>query len=682
MVTLPITARATALALLVLSLPAPLRADDRPRAGLEADLPPKLHSQTCPTEAELHLDEAAAAVRAAWLPAQPAEKAEVGGLALTDDPRVLAHLRRVIGETPPRDWLSKGKRCSTVVCALRASLDDSLEAALWILATGADGGPVASLDQTPFKGASESTWRASEVRNVARAMLDLPASLRQQASKLQAIRRIPDGQDPIHGSNALSLRPGGPGGGVILLRDTVWKMPLRAQREVLVHELGHHLEYALGGAYPISHSKEWLSFSNWHQVGVNPDAKDAWKIDPRAQVTSTAEPIPSEEFPDAVADYRYNPRMLRAYSEPRYQFIKKLYGGAEYLRPRQNPALDEGLGRTGGVLGAFKECGAMVQRATRRPGMPQAQLFTVHYKKNGSSEYANWFRSFFVTHSPCVGEALERLQAQPAFKEAVCRQDDEQLLLDLSARLEHVWGAYAEAAEELEKAVPPQQAAACLQRGEVTLDCLGGQSGRAVSEHEAKKILAEFQPGIPLNQETIDGLRRQLVSQAVLAPPDDELFQRFPALGSTPEFLGACLLGAIEVSTAAGHTEWRYWVRVPPGNEVRGFGSPVWTAACHRDWAAWLKEKRVLVDPGDALFDHFAYLLKNQSSPSIDRFNEGVLAHWSALRAACGIPPGTKATPAQQPCATGWLEQRLQGVVAQQQLGDLAKQLAARLRGP
>ena len=204
----PPTPLATA-ALALCALALPLRADERPRAGLEADLPPRLQSQTCPTENELHLDAAAAAVRAAWLPAQPAEKAEVAGLTLSDDPRLLAHLRRILGEAPPHDWLAKGKKCATAVCALRATLDDSLEAALWVLATGADGGPVASLDQAPFKGAGESTWKASEVRSLARAMLDLPASLRQQASKLTAVRRIPDGQDPIHGLRATCGIPPG-----------------------------------------------------------------------------------------------------------------------------------------------------------------------------------------------------------------------------------------------------------------------------------------------------------------------------------------------------------------------------------------------------------------------------------------------------------------------------------------
>ena len=671
-----------ALVLCALALPLGARANEGPRAGLEADLPARLQVQSCPTAAEVHLDDAAAAVRAAWLPARPSQRADVAGVTLTDDPRVLAHLRRVLGETPPRDWQEKARRCTSAICALRATLDGSWEAALWILAVGADGGPVASLDQAPFKGAGESTWAAGEVRTVARALLDLPAPLRQRASKLSAIRRIPDGQDPIHGSNALSVRPGGTGGGAILLRDSVWRMPLRGQRELLVHELGHHLEYALGGAYPISHSKQWLSFSNWHLAGESPDAKDAWKIDPRATVTSTAGPIPSEEFPDALADFRYNPRMLRAYSEPRYQFIKKLYGGADYLKPRSNPALDEALGRAGGILGAFRECGALVQRASRRPGQPQAQLYTVHFKKGGGSEFASWHRSFFVTRSPCVGEALERLRSQPAFKEAVCRQDDEQLLLDLSARLEDVWGAYAEAAGELEGAVPPQQGAACLQRGEVTLDCHGGATGRAVAEQQAKKIFAEFQPGLNPSQEEVDGLARQLRAQAVLAPPDEELIERFPALGSPPDFLGACLLGAVEVSTAAGKTEWRYWVRVPPGKEVRGFGSPVWTPACHRDFASYLKEKGVLAEPGDALFEHFAYLLKNQSAPLIERFNGAVLQQWPALRAACGIAAGTKATPEQQPCAAGWLEPRLAGLVAPALVPDLAKRLAARLRGP
>ncbi len=652
------------------------RADDVP-GGLAAELPPKVTS-SCPTEQQVHLQAAAGAVRAAWMPQQRPEKQEVAGVALDDDPRLLAHLRRILGDTPPRDW-PKAKKCQSALCALTAATG-SQEVALWLLATGADGGPVASLDQTPFRGGPESTWTDSEARLVSRALADLPPALRQRAGKLRALRRLPDGQQLANNPNALSLRPGGKDGGTILLRDTVWRMPLRQQREVIAHEVGHHLEYAQGPGYPISHSKEWLAFSGWRQVGQDPAAKDAWTTDPRPSVTNTGETVPSEEFPDAVADFRYNARLLRAHSEPRFDFIKDLYGGATYLTPRKNPALDAAMLKLGGPLGAFKDCGAMVQRAWRKPGMPQAMLYTVQWKKSGSS-WTAWHRSAFVSHSACVPLVLEKLRELPAFQDLACKQDDEELWLDVAARLENVFAAYAEAAEEIEKASGAGTAQQCVQRGDLTEACLDGV--KPAGDAQARRIFAELLPGQSIQPDAVAGLRKQLEAASVLAPPDDELFQRFPALASAPEFFGACLGGAFEVSCYAGKPDtWRFWVKLPPDNAVKGFPNPVWNLACHRDWAAWLKSRGILVDINGALFDHFAYLLKNQSGHSTDRFTAQVLRPYEDLRSQCGIPPGTKATPEQQPCLEKLLGPRLEGVVGPGQVAELARQLAGELRGP
>jgi hypothetical protein len=613
------------------------------------------------------------------MPQQRPEKQEFEGVTLNDDPRLLAHLKRILGETPPRDW-PKAKKCQSALCALTAATG-SQEVALWLLATGADGGPVASLDQTSFKGGPESMWKESEARMVSRALADLPAALRQKASKLRALRRLPDGQQlPPPNPNALSVRPGGKDGGTILIRDTVWRMPLRQQREVIAHELGHHLEYAQGAGYPISHSKEWLAFSGWRQVGSDPAAKDAWTTDPRASVTNTGETVPSEEFPDAVADFRYNARLLRAYNEPRFNFIKDLYGGADYQKPRKNPALDAAFLKLGGPLGAFKDCGAMVQRAWRKPGMPQAMLYTVQWKKSGSS-WTLWHRSAFVSHSACVPTVLEKLRDLPEWKDLACKQDDEELWLDVAARLENVFASYAEAAEEIEKAAGAGTAQQCLQRGDLTEGCLDGV--RPAGEAQARRIFAEFLPGQSVQPDAVAGLRKQLEAASVLAPPDDELFQRFPSLASGPEFFGACLGGAFEVSCYVGKPDtWRFWVKLPPDNAVKGFPNPIWNLACHRDWAAWLRTKGILVDTSGALFDHFAYLLKNQSAQATDRFIAQVLRPHDELRTQCGIPNGTKATPEQQPCLERLLAPRLEGIVAPGQIGELARQLAAELRGP
>lgn len=647
------------------------RADTAPR-GLEAELP--VRTPGCLSPAQLHLAAAADAVRAAWLPVRAVETAAVAGVKLTDDARVLAHLRRVLGAAPPAAWAAKAGRCQGALCALAAALDGSHEAALWTLAIGADGGPVASLDQTPFKGGAEGVWRADELRLLARALADLPPALRKQATRLNALRRIPDGENPYQGANAYSTRDGS-----IFFRDTVWKMPHRQQREVVAHELGHEIEFAHGPGYPISHSPDWLGITGWKLVGNDPNAKDAWRV-PGSGPEATA--IPSEEFPNVVADYRYTPRLVRATALGKYAYARQLYGGVEYLKLPADQPLDAAFARLGGPLAAFAECGGMVYRSAKKPGWLQAELFVVRWKKAGGSQWAKWAQGSFVTRSPCLGMVLEKLVATPEWKELSCSRDEEELSVAAAARLEDVWGSIGEGAAAVARVAPAGAQAACLQRGDLSLACLGGPQARPIAEAEARRIAAELQPQKPLSEAERAALVWLLLATAPLAPAEEDLTAAFPVLGSAPDFFAACLGGAVEISSPAGKAQWRYWVKNPPANDVRGFPGPLWTEACHRDWAAWLKGKGVTLPAGEPIFSTLAYQLKNQAGSLVGKFDAAVLQQWEALRAACGIPANTKATPAQQPCAAAFLQQRLDGLVPPAAAPALAKQLAAQLRGP
>lgn len=662
------------LALAALGLASRARADTtRPGAGLrgfEAELPVRSEGAACPTQAQLSLWAAADAARAAWLPLRDVQRAEVAGLQLSDDARVLAHVKRVLGATPPAGW-SRAKGCASALCALTAALDGSQEAALWVLAIGADGGPVASLDQAPFPGAA-SAWRPGELRMLARALSDLPWTLKKQAAKLSTFRRIPDGQDPYQGSNAWSTRDG-----VILLRDTVWKMSERQQRQVIAHELGHHVEFARGSGYPISHSGEWLAFMGWELVG-DPKAKDGYRIR-GSDATATA--VPSEEFPNTIDDYRYASRLMRTYSPPRWEYLKKLYGGVEFLKPKADPGMDAVFAKLGGPLAVFNDCAGLVQRSSRKTGWLQSELYLVRWKGSGST-WAKVGHTGFITRSPCVGMALEKLRETPEWKALSCKRDDEDLVDAAASRLAEVWGAYAEAASALQRSVTPERTAACLSRGELGVECFGGPAVRATAEAEARKLAAEFAPGQAQTPEQLAALSRKVLVGSVLAPTDEELIERFPVLGSTQDYLGACLAGVVEVSTPKGKPDWKYWVKNPPVNDVRGFTSPLASKACPRDFAAYLKTRGVTLDVDDPLFEHLAYLLKIQSGPALAAFNTSVLAQWPSLLAACGMAPAAKATPAQQPCAQAFLSERLAGVVPPGLVPAIAKLLSAQLRGP
>lgn len=661
---------------LLLGEASPARADllhtGKALHGFQAELPVRTVGTACPTQAQLTLWAAAEAAGAAWLPLRNVQSADVLGVALTDDARVLAHLKRVLGTTPPAGY-SKAKGCANVLCALTAALDGSQEAALWALAIGADGGPVASLDQAPFKDSGESSWHASELRTLARALADLPAGLKKQVTKLTAFRRLPEGKTSHDGFNGYSTRDG-----IIFLRDTVWRMPVRQQREVIVHELGHELEFSRGSGFPISHSPEWRAFLGWELVGANENAKNAFRIK-GSDAAATA--VPSEEFPNTVAEYRYVPRLLRTSSVPRYEFVKKLYGGVEFLKPPADPGIDTAFAKLGGPLAVFNECGGLVQRSSFKPGWLQNELYVVRWTPTASL-FSKVSDNAFVTLSPCWGMALEKLRQTPEWKQLACLRDDEDLMQAVATRLEEVWGAYAEASVVLRRLVTPERTASCLGRGELSVECWGGTSIRATAEAEAKKLAAEFAQGQAQTPMQLAALARQLLSATVLAPADDELFEKFPVLTSAEDYVGACLAGVMELSTLAGKQEWKYWVKNPPTNEVRGYTGPVASKACPRDFAAYLKTRGVTLNEDDPLFGHLNYLLRLKSKPVVERFKTEVLDAWPALVSACKIAPSTKATVAQQPCAQAFLQTKLSGVVSSELAQTVAKALASRLRVP
>ncbi len=651
--------------------------------GLVDSLPPALQTEGCPSAEELQLSRAAEAVRAAYLPLQPLVRETISGVELRDDPRALAVVRRSLGTRPAPTW-SDAAPCHETLCALQAALGGSREAALWMLAIGARG-PVASLDQSMWKTGKLSLWRVAELRAIFGALADLPPLLLSGASNLRAFYRVPDGDGLGGNTNALSERSDARlgGGGSISIRDTVWKMEPEARREVIAHELGHQIDYGREklehAHYALSHGTEWLGIGGWVQTAADPDANNGYRLESSGEGAWTAASWPSEEMPNSIAQYRYKARLLRDYSPRGYSYAGR-YFGRDYLKPDADPSLDAMIDEAGGRLALFRSCAAMVVRTEERSVGGPAELFVVETRPDGSMESATWDRWSFVAHAPCVGTALGALRKLPQWTAMSCQRDPDELWIHVAERLDEIEAAVFEASRAVLAARPPQTPSDCLARSDLRLDCLGGPHATEVAREQVDRLIREFSPSRPVSQSARADLLRAILIETPLFPSDEQIFGQLPLLGDGRALLAACLANTISITSNAGKTDWRFWVRTPPKNDVRGFLEPIRTPACTREYGRMLVTHGVLLEP--ELVEALAGSAKTRAETFAQEFIKQVLGGWESLRTECGIPAASKPSQEQLPCATDWIAARLTPLVPEESVRPLAEKIAPQLKGP
>lgn len=598
----------------------------------------------------------------------------VHGVSLTGDARALGFLDTALGKRPNPAW-ARAASCKDLLCALRETLGSD-EAALWFLVLAGQGGAVASLDAS----AGDALWTAGDLRLLAHSALELPEALRQLPT-LKAFRKLAPGQ--LIGPQS----PAAPGGGkfwnafsntsdaelgfagTIQLRETVWTMPERDRRAVLWHELGHHYDYSRAAieAAPPSVQPEWLALTGWTRSGAS------FALPASAELATAGESLPGEDFADSIANFRFQPRLLRAYSAKKYEAIRERMGGEFQLT--RDAALEKAWATLGGPLESLRGCAAKVQRASFSEH--QGQLFIVRPSDSGGTRWQSVARSSFVVRGGCEEEVLAALERTPALAAASCSEDPEEVAVEVADELEDVWGSFAEAAEKIRAAAPP--AALCLGTRSLSQSCFAGDAGARAAEVEAHRILRER----AAPDAAAPALAKTLLTLTPVAPTDEDLLRRYPALGSPEELLAACLLGAVEVSTEPGKQNWMYWVKEPPAGSLRGFDNPLWNAACHRDFLAALSARGLKLVAGDPLFEHLVYQAKNKAGLLVETFTNDVLHAWPLLRSACGVPAATKpAAAGKSTCAAAWLKERLAPLLPADKVDAVAAHLAEQLRGP
>jgi hypothetical protein len=593
--------------------------------------------------------------------AEHATKA-VHGLHLADSALAIGWLERSLGAKPPAAFARAVEAgCTTVLCALEKTLGDK-EAAVWFLVAAAEVDAPPSLDQSPYD--VESVWETAELRALARALLDAPAALKHVPS-LRAIRRLPSGAHAKKGTfyNAVSYKKDLELHqlGTIVIRDTVWKFAQRDVRAVVQHELGHHWEFSRSretGKPWTALQEPWLQLSGWRSKNGGHEKND-YELPPGAQIATAGETIPSEDFCDSIANHRFAPRLMKAYSKEKLEVMDQLFG-AEPKRPL--PELDAAWAAIGGPLKSLLECAAQIQRATFGPKHHQHELYVVITKAKGT-HWEPVARNQFVQKGGCIDRAMAALQASPKWSEVTCNHDPENVAVAVADRLEEVWAAFSESAAAIRAAVPAETAAGCLDKKNLTSACLAGERGQEVAHKEAERIAAEF------HGEDAPALVPTLIAQTPLLPADDEVLERFPALKAADDLVFACLKSTVEIKQGKGGG-WLYWVKLPAESETRSFGSPLWNPSCEHAFAEHLASHAGLtMDAREKLFIHFAYLLRNQAAPVVGKFNQAVLGDVSGLRRSCKN---------KDACAS-WLKQKLQGVLPDPQADELATALSSRL---
>ncbi len=381
------------------------------------------------------------------------------------------------------------------------------EGALWLLVIAAEG-PVASLDQAPWD--QPSRWHVTVLRTVAHALSDVRAA-RGHARHLRVLRRIPDGETvPTamadgHLGNLLAAslkRDARLGVGATLLRDVLFAQVPEVQRVTIAHEIAHQIEFTEEenpfGPHetsPESHSDRWLAIGGW-----TPPLFRSLPVGYQRHQSADEEPWtdqawPSEEFPDAVAHFRYAGELLHAYSPAAYKFVAGFFG-REYRQPSLDPPLDAFIARAGGVLALFRRCDQQVELTWQGEHGGAAWLTRSCPMPSGATAPIAESRWAFVAGArcqSCVDMALDKLRKQKGFANFACTRDPDELQRGAGPNgSKRVEGAFYEAAAQVTAARLAGTFERCATANDLTGKCLGGPAAWRLARGAAERLFARF----------------------------------------------------------------------------------------------------------------------------------------------------------------------------------------------
>ncbi len=230
----------------------------------------------------------------------------------------LTTFKTFYGESDPKEQKTFNSKCKKVECAVKEIF--GAKTGMQLLFMHRKFGMNGSHLITPHR----SSWKSSELDTVLLALSDFPSGL-LPAEANRPLTHFKRGYLPGHADESVIANAS------IEVFDLWDEQTPESKRYALVHELGHNLG---GLANDADEHSKWLKMSGWvkeTKIVKGEKVTEYKATKPEAIISKYGFTNPAEDFAEAVAAYRYNPKKLKAVSAEKYNFIKEvIFDNVEY----------------------------------------------------------------------------------------------------------------------------------------------------------------------------------------------------------------------------------------------------------------------------------------------------------------------------------------------------------------
>lgn len=160
----------------------------------------------------------------------------------------------------------------------------------------------------------------SEIDTVLMTLSDLPVSIMPMGRGRRLVKFLPDAENPDKGPTVWA-------DSLVRLYSPWFQAQQGLQFQTMAHEIGHNLHNNMSE----SEFQQWMNLSAWVKTGDN------WEFDSigACMPSNYAMTSPLEDFAETASAYRYNARALLAQCPVKYNFMKNVFKGTEYLEESQ-----------------------------------------------------------------------------------------------------------------------------------------------------------------------------------------------------------------------------------------------------------------------------------------------------------------------------------------------------------
>lgn len=160
----------------------------------------------------------------------------------------------------------------------------------------------------------------SELDTVLMTLSDLPQAIMPMGRGRPLVKYLPDAEHPDKGPTVWA-------DSLVRLYAPWFSAPQGLQFQTMAHEIGHNLHNNMSEA----EFQQWMNLSSWVKAG------DKWEFDSigACMTSNYSMTSPLEDFAETASAYRYNARALQVQCPVKYNFMKTVFKGTEYLEESQ-----------------------------------------------------------------------------------------------------------------------------------------------------------------------------------------------------------------------------------------------------------------------------------------------------------------------------------------------------------